>query len=259
MARRLVAAGHEVTVWNRTHKDFPGAHVAGTPAEAVAGADLIITMLADPGAVESVLTAALPALPAGSLVVEMSTIGPAAIERLRQLLPDEVAFVDAPVLGSVDPATTGNLIVMAGGAEQDLARCRDVLSVFGTVREVGPRGAGAAMKVAVMSAILSAQVLLAENLAYATSLNVDRNAFLSILGTTPVAAVLERLRPTIENGPPETRFSVRLAAKDLTLATEGSGSSQTMVAAARDRLAEAADSGYGDKDLTAIALALLET
>ncbi|HEX8008334.1 MAG TPA: 3-hydroxyisobutyrate dehydrogenase, partial [Trebonia sp.] len=90
------------------------------------------------------------------------------------------------------------------------------------------------------------------------SLGVDRGAFLSILSETPVAPVLERLRPTIEREPPETRFSVRLAAKDLTLATEGPGSSQSMVAAARDRLAAAAASGYADKDLTTIALALLE-
>ncbi|MFI7129950.1 Rid family hydrolase [Nonomuraea sp. NPDC050153] len=126
MARRLTRAGHKVTTWRR------GSGVSA--AEAVDGADLVVTMLSDPAAVREVLTAALPGLRPGTTVVEMSTIGPEAVRELRALLPAEVGLVDAPVLGSVGPAADGTLTVLAGG---DVSGCREVLSVFGSVRELG--------------------------------------------------------------------------------------------------------------------------
>ncbi|MFC4585161.1 NAD(P)-binding domain-containing protein [Sphaerisporangium corydalis] len=279
MARRLVQAGHQVTVWNRTpHPNppmpatgaasttgtppgtgteatgpapgpgvVPGARVAGTAAEAVAGAELVITMLRDPAAVEEVLTSATPR--PGSLVVEMSTIGPDAVSRLRSLLPAEVGLVDAPVLGSVQPAADGTLTILAGGSGTDLARCRDVLAVFGTVRELGPLGAGAAMKLAVMSALVPAQVLIAETLAYADTQGVDRAALLDVLAGTPLGPLAGRLRPAVLEGPQETRYALGLAAKDLTLAAHPA---QTLAAAARTRLTEAEHAGLATADLTAI-------
>ncbi|WP_372500131.1 NAD(P)-dependent oxidoreductase [Sphaerisporangium perillae] len=247
MARRLVDAGHDVTVWNRTPRAVPGAATAASPAEAVADAGLVITMLRDPAAVEEVLEAAAPR--PGSLVVEMSTIGPEAVSRLRSLLPGGVGLVDAPVLGSVQPAAQGTLTVLAGGSDADLARCRDVLAVFGTVREAGPLGAGAALKLAVMSTLVPAQVLIAEALAYAAARGVDRVALLEVLSATPLAPLAERLRPAALDGPAETRYALGLAAKDLTLAAH---ETQTIAAAARERLDEAARAGLGDSDLTAI-------
>src|SRR5690606_14406385 len=145
MARRLTEVGHQVTTWRR------GAGVDASSA--VEGADLVITVLRDPDAVREVLTAALPGLRPGATVVEMSTIGPQAVWELRTLLPPEVRLVDAPVLGSVGPAAAGTLTVLAGG---DVSGCREVLEVFGTVRECGPLGSGAALKLAVMSALVPA-------------------------------------------------------------------------------------------------------
>ncbi|NUP79098.1 MAG: NAD(P)-dependent oxidoreductase, partial [Nonomuraea sp.] len=203
MARRLVEAGHEVTTWRR------GTGV--TPAEAVAGAELVITMLSDPAAVREVLTAALPGLRPGATVVEMSTIGPEAVGELRALLPPSVALVDAPVLGSVGPAADGSLVVLAGG---DVTGCREVLSVFGAVRETGPLGSGAAMKIAVMSALVPAQVLVAEALAYGSAHGVDRDGLIDVLAGTPLGQVAERLRVPAA----ETRYALGLAAKDLELA-----------------------------------------
>ncbi|MFI7472480.1 Rid family hydrolase [Nonomuraea sp. NPDC049646] len=235
MARRLVEAGHKVTTWRR------GAGV--TVAEAVDGAELVISMLSDPAAVREVLTAALPGLRPGATVVEMSTIGPEAVLELRALLPASVALVDAPVLGSVGPAADGSLVVLAGG---DVSGCREVLSVFGGVRETGPLGSGAAMKVAVMSAIVPAQVLVAETLAYGAAHGVDRDALLDVLAGTPLGQVAERLRTPAA----ETRYSLGLAAKDLELAAwEGA----SMATAARRRLQEARAAGLGERDLTAVA------
>ncbi|MFJ2029665.1 NAD(P)-binding domain-containing protein [Streptosporangium sp. NPDC087985] len=178
MARRLVEAGHKVTVWNRTPRTVEGAFSAASPAEAVAEAELVITMLSDPAAVKRVLADAAPGLRPGALVVEMSTIGPDAVAELRGRLPLQVGLVDAPVLGSVQPARDGTLTVLVGGLPEDMARCREVLGVFGQVQEVGGPRAGAAMKLAVMSALVPAQVLLAETLAYGEATGVDRAALL---------------------------------------------------------------------------------
>lgn len=256
MARRLVSAGHRVTVWNRTPAEIPGSVSAATPAAAVAEAELVVTMLADPDAVEEVVGAALPGLRPGSTLVEMSTIGPEAVRRLRRLLPAEVGLVDAPVLGSVGPAAEGTLTILAGGSPADLGRVRDVLAVFGRVREVGGPGSGAALKLAVMSALVPVQVLLAENLAYTRALGVDRSTYLDVLSETPLAPLLDRLRPAIESGPPQTRYALGSAAKDLRLATEGPGTVQTVAAAARDRLAEAEAAGLAGDDLTAVSGAI---
>ncbi|MEO3809054.1 NAD(P)-binding domain-containing protein [Sphaerisporangium sp. B11E5] len=247
MAGRLVAAGYKVTAWNRTPKEVRGVATAATAAEAVADAGLVVTMLRDPAAVEEVLTAARPR--AGSLVVEMSTIGPEAVARLRGLLPGEVGLVDAPVLGSVGPAADGTLTVLAGGSAADLDRCREVLRVFGTVREVGPLGAGAAMKLAVMGAMVPAHVLLAETLAYATTLRVDHAALLDVLSVTPLGGLAERVRPAVLDGVPPARYALGLAAKDVALAAHGT---QTLAAAALDRLRAAVAEGLGEADLTAV-------
>ncbi len=235
MARRLVAAGHQVTTWRR------GAGVSA--AAAVEGADLVITMLSDPAAVREVLTAALPGLRPGATVVEMSTIGPEAVRELRALLPPSVALVDAPVLGSVGPAAEGTLTVLAGG---DVSGCREVLSVFGSVRELGPLGAGAAMKIAVMSAMVPAHVLLAETYAYGEAHGVDREALADVLAGTPLGVLAERLRAPSK----ETRYSLAHAAKDLEL---GAWEGASLATAARARLQEARAAGLGERDLTAIA------
>lgn len=235
MARRLVAAGHKVTTWRRS---------GGVPvATAVDGADLVITMLSDPAAVREVLTAALPGLRPGATVVEMSTIGPEAVGELRALLPPGVGLVDAPVLGSVGPAAEGTLTVLAGG---DVRDCREVLAVFGAVRECGPLGSGAAMKLAVMSALVPAQVLLAETFAYGEAHGVDRGALIDVLSGTPLGVLADRLRVPSE----QTRYSLAHATKDLEL---GAWDGATMATAARARLQEARAAGLGEHDLTAIA------
>ncbi len=258
MARRLVAAGQKVTVWNRTRKELPGASVADSPAEAVSGAEIVISMLSDPIAVAQVAEAAKPGLSAGTIWVEMSTIGPDAVTSLRGLLPFDVPLIDAPVLGTVGPATEGKLRVIAGGETPDFERVQGVLGVFGTVHHYGALGAGSKMKLAVMAGQLSVQVLMAENLAYVQRLGLSTSDYFDLLDATLLGAVGQRLRPVVEEGVPETRFKLALAAKDLTLATDGPGEVQTLTAAARDRFAQAAEAGHGDEDITGIVPAVLE-
>src|SRR5690348_11240867 len=120
MATRLLAAGHELTVWNRTAARAEplvaaGAKPAATVAEAVRDADVVITMLADPAAVADVADQFADALRPGTVLIDMSSIGPDAVKALRERIPDSVSLIDAPVMGSVDAAADGKLIILAGG------------------------------------------------------------------------------------------------------------------------------------------------
>jgi 3-hydroxyisobutyrate dehydrogenase-like beta-hydroxyacid dehydrogenase len=159
MTRRLLAAGFPVRVWNRTPDKAlelaqAGATVAASPAEAVAQADIVITMLADGGVVEEVLfNGALPgataALRPGSLVIDMSSILPRqAQDHARRLADLGVHALDAPVSGGTLGAEAGTLAIMVGGEIGDFERARAVLEVLGRPVHVGPAGSGQLAKLA---------------------------------------------------------------------------------------------------------------
>ncbi|MFB7619724.1 NAD(P)-dependent oxidoreductase [Kitasatospora sp. NPDC056181] len=215
MARRLAAAGHPLTVWNRSPARTGGLDAASSPAEAVQGAGLVITMLADPAAVESVADRFTAELAAGALWTDMSSIGPDATAALRRRLPDGVAMVDAPVLGSVGPAASGQLTVLAGGRPEDLDRVQPVLDVLGTVVRCGGPGAGAALKLVLISAMVGGVAVIGEALALADSLGLPEELTLGALARGPLGGAVARARST------DSDFPVRLAAKDLALAGGG--------------------------------------
>lgn len=161
MARRLLRAGFQLTAWNRTPAKAQalradGAHVADTPAQAVAQADLIFCMLEHGGVVEQVLfgspdtpAPAAPALRPGALVIDMSSILPRQAQAHAQRLATQgVACLDAPVSGGTLGAEAGTLAIMAGGAASDIERAQPALSVLGRTTHVGPHGAGQLAKLA---------------------------------------------------------------------------------------------------------------
>jgi 2-hydroxy-3-oxopropionate reductase len=156
MARRLCEAGFAVSAWNRTRDKAErlqphGATVADSPAAAVAGADVVITLLTDGSAVGEVLhdPGVKGALVRGSLVVDMSSIKPAeARAHAAHLQTLGVHHVDAPVSGGTVGAEAGTLTIMAGGDADDVARALPVLQVLGRVTHVGPHGAGQLAKLA---------------------------------------------------------------------------------------------------------------
>jgi 3-hydroxyisobutyrate dehydrogenase-like beta-hydroxyacid dehydrogenase len=156
MAQRLCAAGHEVHVWNRTHaKAMPladhGAIVHTSAADAVRMAELTITMLEDGAVVEDVLFAqgVASAMPAGSLLVDMSSIQPAqARDHAKRLAQFEIRYLDAPVSGGTLGAEQGNLAIMVGGSEADLDSALPVLNVLGRATRVGGVGTGQLAKLA---------------------------------------------------------------------------------------------------------------
>jgi 3-hydroxyisobutyrate dehydrogenase-like beta-hydroxyacid dehydrogenase len=258
MAARLLDAGHDVRVWNRSPgKAGPlieaGATEAGSPAEAAAGAEVVVTMLADPEAVQEVLTAA--DLAVGTTVVEMSTIGPGAVRSLAAGLPEGVDVLDAPVLGSIPQATEGTLKIFVGGDTDVFERCRPVLEAMGTPRHLGPLGAGAAMKLVANSTLGALMTGLGEALALADGLGLGESAVLDILSESPIGVTAKGKRGRIESGVYEPNFTLGLAAKDLRLVTEAAeaaGVELRLAPAARSWLERAGEHGFGDLDYSAV-------
>ena len=215
MAGRLVADGHDVTAWNRTRTELAGARVAATPGDAASGAEIVITMLAGPDAVEAVLFGpggAAGALRPDAVLVEMSTIGPRAVASVAARLPTGV--VDAPVGVSIDKAAAGTLAILAGGAVSDVDRVAPVLAAMGTVTRTGGPGTAAAAKLVLNSAMIAGLALLGELRELAAALDVDAEP---LLAAGPLAGVVARAGAT------GTHFATALAAKDLALAVEHDG------------------------------------
>lgn len=155
MTRNLLDAGYPMTLWNRTASKCElfarEATLAASPAEAVADADIVITMLENGDVVEQVLMVqgGLQALRAGALLIDMSSVQPSLARRHAELAGEQGAgYIDAPVSGGTLGAAEARLSIMAGGSEADIARARPVFDVLGRVTRIGPVGAGQLAKLA---------------------------------------------------------------------------------------------------------------
>lgn len=154
MARNLARAGFATTVWNRSaEKAEPlagdGLRVAGSLADAVRGADIILSILSDGAVVRAVIDAALPDLAAGALWVDMSSTKPEeARDQAAVLGGVGVAHLDAPVSGGTKGAEAATLAIMVGGEARDVDRATPVLSAMGRPVRIGPGGTGQLAKLA---------------------------------------------------------------------------------------------------------------
>jgi 3-hydroxyisobutyrate dehydrogenase-like beta-hydroxyacid dehydrogenase len=263
MARRLLEAGHHLTVWNRTAERADplreaGASVATSPADAAAESDVVITMLTDEGALEQVVggeEGVARGIRDGSVLVDMSTVGPEAVRRLRSSVPEGVAVLDAPVLGSTPQAEAGQLSVFVGGPREAYERVEEVLGVLGSPRHVGGLGSGAALKLVLNSTLGAVLVGVGEALALADALGLDPAVTLDALEGAPVGATVKRKRQMIESGSYPSQFRLSLASKDLRLVTEAAeraGLSLELAALARRSFEEAERRGRGDEDYSAL-------
>lgn len=230
-ARRLASTGHRVVTWNRTpsRTAAPDIRAAASVAEAVRDAEIVLVVVTDAAAVHAVLTGpggVGRALRPGTVVVQMSTIGPDEVRAVARALPDGVALVDAPVAGSTDAAENGTLLVLAGGPDPAIDRAGPVLSSLGTVRRCGGLGAGAALKLVLNTALVTGIAALADTLAVAHAVGVDRDTALDVLRTGVLARAVER------GTAPGRSFSVALAGKDLDLALSALGPAPAPVARA---------------------------
>ncbi|MFG2054541.1 NAD(P)-dependent oxidoreductase [Micromonospora sp. NPDC048930] len=249
IGRRLLAAGHRPTVWNRTPaRTEPlvaaGARAAATPAEAVRDADVVITMLTDATAVRETLTWAAPALRPGTHLIEMSTIGPRAVPELAALLPAGVPLVDAPVAGSAAAAEAGRLTVLAGGEEAAVDRVVPVLELLGTVRRCGGSGHGAALKLVLNTALVTAVTAVADTLAVAEAVGVTRRTALDALAAGPLGGAVARATTA------DAAFAAALAAKDAQLALDALGGAPAPLLRAAAAVLAAAP--HPDRDIAAL-------
>lgn len=262
MARRLLDAGHDVVVWNRTRAraeplERSGATVADSPADAGAKVEFAITMLSTPEVVDEVLfgdDGLVAAMPKGSMLIQMSTIGPRAERDIRDRMPDGVDAIDAPVLGSVPQATEGTLRIFVGATDEELARARPVLEPIGTVFQLGGPGAGASMKLVANSTIGAAVSAVGEALALSDALGLAREQVLEILSDSPVGPTVKGKRSYILAHEYPPNFKLRHAAKDVRLVVDEAdrdGVEVKAAKAARDWLDRAEAEGHGDEDYSA--------
>ena len=204
-AANISRAGFDLTVWNRTHSraeqfasEF-GAHLAATPAEAAANADVTVTMVPDGTEVEEVLfgrQGAAGGMREGTLAIDMSTIAPSASVAIGNRLRGEgVGFLDAPVSGSRPKAEDGTLTIMVGGEETDFERARGVLNAMGElVVHVGPQGHGSVVKLINNTLAAINAAALAEALTLAAKEGVDTDALRSVVAASSGASTMLALK-----------------------------------------------------------------
>ena len=268
MAIRLLNAGHDVIAWNRSAPRTAslaqaGASVAASPADAAAGVEFAITMLATPEALDHVLfgpDGIASALSSGQTWIDMSTVGPDVFRSTAARLPSGVAAVDAPVRGSIPEATDGRLHVYVGADDEDFERVRDVLEVFGDVHRVGGPGAGAAMKLVVNTTLVASMVAAGEALALGQALGLDQRSVLDVLADSPVGPTVRPKRANIEAGRYPPSFKLSLAAKDMRLAVDAAdhaGTSLKTAETVRRWLDQAAEHGAADLDFSAVVATIL--
>lgn len=259
-ARRLAEAGHEVRAWNRTRAkaDGLGATVAATPSEATAGADVLITMLADGPTVAEVVEDALPSAPAGGLWLQTSTVGIEWTKRLATLGDEHgLVYVDAPVLGTRAPAEQGQLVVLLAGPETAREACEEVLPAISRKQVwLGEEiGAASALKLVLNHWIGNSVENVAETVAYAEALGVDPQRFLeSIEGGNMDMPYAHMKTGAILSGDLEPSFTLRLARKDIGLILEAAGQAGVdlgLAAVTLERMQRAIDLGHADEDMAA--------
>jgi len=266
MARNIAAAGIPLRVWNRTRaKAEPlaeaGAEVADSAAEAVRGADVVVTMLFDTDSVRSALEQARDGLERGAVLLQQSTVGVKGTEQLGSFARElGLVYVDAPVLGTKKPAEDGALVVLASGPEDVHARVDPVLDAISSkVMWVGEAGQGTRLKLVANSWVLTVVEGIAEALSLARALGLEPRLFLdAVKGGAMDAPYVQLKGKAMLDGEFSPAFGLDGAAKDAGLivdAARAAGLDAGFVDVVRQHFARALEAGYGDQDLSATFLA----
>ena len=266
MALNLLKAGHQMTVWNRTASRAEelvasGAKLARSPQEAASGADVVITMVSDPAALEEVLwgtNGAMQAMKRGCLYIDSSTISPALARRVAAICSEKgVRFLDAPVTGGDWGAKKGELVFMIGGDAETFKEAEPVLTVMGKrLFHLGPNGAGQTIKLA-MNLILALQVdALAEALALVTRAGIQGEKLVEVLQSSMGrSGLLDVKAPNLLKGEYVPSFPLRLMHKDLGLALDLAnqlGVALPATAAARETYSAVKGAAKEDLDYSAV-------
>jgi 3-hydroxyisobutyrate dehydrogenase len=266
MARNLARADLEVRAWNRTRaKAEPlaadGIRIADSPADAVRGADVVLTMVHDGPAVLETMREAAPGLRPGAAWVQSTTVGLAALHELADFAREhDLVLLDAPVLGTRQPAETGQLLVLAAGPEAVRETVRPVLDAVGarTVWTGQDAGGGSAtrLKLVANSWVLAVTAAVGESLALAKALDVDPQAFLDAVGGGPLDMGYLRTKAAmlLEDRLTPPQFAVDTAAKDARLiaaAGREHGARLDVAEATAERMERASGLGHGREDMAA--------
>ena len=250
MARNLVAAGHRVAVWNRSREKaeaIEGARVADSPADAWAGADALVTMLVDGPAVDGAV-AELAGF--DGIWLQTSTVG---IEWTARLAKRYSPFVDAPVLGSRQPAQDGELTVLAAGPRDPRADAAFDAIGSKTVWLGDEPGAATRLKLVVNTFLLLSLPALAQTLRIAESLGVEPESFLgAIEGGATDSPYTQSRGLAMARGEFAANFPLEHARKDLALALEAVGAEAPVAEAALAAYERAIAAGHGYDDMTAV-------
>jgi len=231
MAQNLLRAGYPLVLWNRTQSKADdlvraGAKLAGTPGEAAARADVLITIVSDPPALEEILWGghrALESLRRGSLLIDSSTVSPDLARQVADGCAKRgVDFLDAPVTGGTWGAQKAELVFMVGGKPETVERARPVLETMGKkIFLLGPNGAGQTVKLG-MNLLLALEVnAFAEALALVTTAGVLPERLVEVMQSSMGRApVLDVKVPLMLKGEFPASFPLRLMHKDIRLALE---------------------------------------
>ena len=259
MAHRLKDTGHDVTIWDRDadrRASLAEEYAVGDdPAAAVRSAEAVITMVTNGDAVRAVAEQMLGAMPQPAVWVQASTVGAEAADGLRALADKhDRAMLDAPVSGSTQPASQGELTWLVSGPADAVDRVRPVLRSLGSrVQVVGDRQQASRLKLVVNTWMTAATVAMADSLAACDRLDVSRGALLDVLRDGPLGMPYALQKAELmASGDFAPGFPVELALKDITLTEEAEGCKPPLIQAVEERLRRAADAGHARDDVAAV-------
>ncbi len=263
MVRNLLGGGFEVRAWNRSIDrarplEDAGASIAEDPAVAARGVDIVITMLSDAPSVLDVAGPALEAAAANATWLQMSTIGVEGTTRCIELAERAGATcVDAPVLGTRQPAEQAKLVILASGPADARERAQPVFDAVGQrTLWLGEAGAGSRCKVVVNSWIVGLVNVLAETIAAAQALDVDPQHFFDAIEGGALDLPYARIKGAamMARNFDDASFRLALARKDADLvlaAASDVGLELPVMDAIADRMRRAERDGHGDEDMAA--------
>lgn len=266
MARQLITAGFDVTVWNRSREKAgalgeAGARIAETPADAATGVAIVVAMLADDDVSRAVWTGengALAAMQPDTIAIESSTLTRNwVLELAQQAAAHGVRFVEAPVTGSREQATLGTLRFLAAGEADAIAAAGPAFDAMGTALvRLGPVGSAATVKLANNFLCGVQAASLAEAVALFEKNGLDVEQAMSILfDGAPASPIVKGVGRRMLDRDYTPHFLVPLMAKDLDYATQALGQvgiTSAIAIAARERFVEADAAGQGHRDIAAI-------
>lgn len=264
MARSMIRAGLDVTVWNRSHDKAAalasdGATVADTAADAVRGADVVVTMLYDADSVYEVISDVAADFGDGVPWVQTSTVGLEGVDRLGRLAAEHgIAMVDAPVLGTKEPAENGKLTVLVGGDEALRERVSPVFDAIGAATVwVGPElGDGHRLKLVANSWVLSLVTGTAQAIGLAQRLGVDPQQFLDSIAGGPLDSGYAQMKgKAMLAGEFPASFGADGALKDAGLiaaAMDSVDMDSSVMRAVAGRFAATVDAGHAREDMASV-------